>query len=88
MVWVTHCTADLLGQPPVILYRDGEMRSYSDMDTDWGNSFRRGAHVFTWAIANGTQPELNGDEAVHALAFALAAVKSASEGRAVKLADM
>lgn len=88
VVWVTHCTADLLGQPPVVLYRDGEMRSYSDMDTDWGNSFRRGAHVFTAAIANGTQPELDGDEAVHALAFALAAVKSASEGREVKLAEM
>ncbi|MCH8234978.1 MAG: Gfo/Idh/MocA family oxidoreductase [Chloroflexi bacterium] len=88
VVWVTHCTADLLGQPPVIVYRDGEMRSYSDMVTDWGDSFRRGGHVFTGAIAAGTQPELDGEEAVHALAFALAAVKSAVEGREVTIAEM
>lgn len=88
VVWVTHCTANLLGQPPVVLYRDGEMRSYSDMETDWADSFRRGAHVFTKAIADGTQPELDGDEAVHALAFALAAVKSASEGREVAVSEM
>lgn len=88
MIWVTHCTADLLGQPPVMLYRDGEMRSYSDMETDWVDSFRLGAQVFTEAITNGAEPELNGEEAVHTLAFALGEIKSATEGVKVKLAEM
>ncbi|MDP6822570.1 MAG: Gfo/Idh/MocA family oxidoreductase [Dehalococcoidia bacterium] len=88
VIWVTHCTADLLGQPPVVMYRDGEMRSYSDMETDWGDSFRLGAHAFTGAIVDGTQPELDGEEAVHALAFAVGAIKSAVEGREVKLREL
>ncbi|HCV27602.1 MAG TPA: hypothetical protein QGI07_05130 [Dehalococcoidia bacterium] len=88
VIWVTHCTADLLGQPPVMLYRDGEMRSYSDMETDWVDSFRLGAQVFTEAITNGAEPELNGEEAVHTLAFALGEIKSATEGVKVKLAEM
>ena len=70
------------------MYRDGEMRSYSDMETNWGDSFRVAAHNFTDAIVNGRQPDMDGEEAVHALAFALGAIKSASEGRDVKLAEL
>ncbi|MDA1258599.1 MAG: Gfo/Idh/MocA family oxidoreductase [Chloroflexi bacterium] len=88
IIWINRCTGDMLGRPPVEMYRDGEMRAYSDMETDWGDSFRLAAHAFTGAIVNGTQPELDGDEAVHALAFSLAAVKSAVEGREVTIAEM
>ncbi|HIF13685.1 MAG TPA: Gfo/Idh/MocA family oxidoreductase [Dehalococcoidia bacterium] len=88
IIWINRCTGDLLGKPPVEMYRDGEIRSYSDMETDWGDSFRVAAHNFTDAIVNGTQPDMDGKEAVHALAFALGAIKSASEGRDVKLAEL
>ena len=39
-------------------------------------------------MAGGAQAGLDGEEAVHALAFALAAVKSAVEGREVTIAEM
>jgi predicted dehydrogenase len=88
IIWINRCTGDMLGKPPIEMYRDGEMRAYSDMETDWGDSFRLAAHAFTGAIVNGTQPEMDGEEAVHALAFALGAIKSASEGAEVKLTEI
>lgn len=47
----------------------------------------RGAHEFTRAIQDGTQPDLDGLEARHALAFCLAVMRSALDRREVALAD-
>jgi predicted dehydrogenase len=58
------------------------------MENDWGDSFRRGAHEFTQAIASGKQAQLTADEASHCLAFCLAAMKSAEEHREVRLSEM
>ena len=88
ILWINRCTGEMLGKAPLEMYRDGEIRAYSDMETDWGDSFRLAAHAFTDAIVNGTQPDIDGEEAVHALAFALGAIKSASEGEEVRLAEL
>ena len=88
IVWVTRCSGNLLGAAPVILYRDGEMRHFADMETDWADSFRRCVHEFTAAIVDGTQPDLDGLEARHALAFSLAAMRSGEEHREVALGEI
>ncbi|MBT6148026.1 MAG: gfo/Idh/MocA family oxidoreductase, partial [Gemmatimonadetes bacterium] len=79
ILWVTRCSGDLLGEAPIILCRDGEVRRYHDMAVDWGDSFVRGAHEFTRAIQGGYQPDLDAREARHVLAFSLAAMKSGLE---------
>ena len=88
IVWVTRCSGDLLGEAPVILYRDGEVRRFHDMQVDWDTSFVRGAHEFTRAILDGSQPEMDGPEARPALAFSLAAMKRALDRREVTLAEL
>ncbi|MDP6822571.1 MAG: Gfo/Idh/MocA family oxidoreductase [Dehalococcoidia bacterium] len=88
VVWVNRCSGDLLGIPPVTLYRDGELRQFSDLDTDWDASFRDGGMEFTRAIVDGTQPDLDATEAKAVLAFCLAAVESKQTGRTTLLAEL
>jgi len=87
ILWVMRCSGDLLGEAPVILHRDGATHRYYDMETHWSDSFIRGAHEFTRSIQEGTQPDLDGREARHALAFSLAAMESGLERREVSLED-
>lgn len=88
VIWVTHCSGDLLGEAPVILYRDGAVHRFHDMKTDWGDSFILGAHEFTRAIQDGGQPEMDGPEARHALAFSLAVMRSGLERREVEVNEI
>jgi predicted dehydrogenase len=85
---VNRCSGDLLGVPPVTLYRDGVKRQFSDVDTDWDARFRDGGRDFTRSIMDGTQPDLDAVEAKAVLAFCLAALKSESEQREVALSEL
>jgi predicted dehydrogenase len=85
---VTRCSGDLLGEAPVILYRDGQTRRFHDLQTGWETSFIRGAHEFCDAVVAGTQPQMEATEARHALAFCLAAMRSAIERREVELSEL
>lgn len=88
IIWINQTSAKLLGGPPVSLYRDGKVRHFTDMNTDWGDSFRVGGMEFTDAIANGGSVGLKADDARHVLAFQFAAIKSAAERREIAVADM
>ena len=88
ILWVNRCTGQLLDEPSVVLYRDGETRGYHDLETDWADSFRLGGIDFVDALLSGRQPALDGVEARKTLAFALAAGRSAAEGREVTLAEV
>ena len=88
VVWVNRCSGDLLGIPPVTLYRDGVTRQFSDVNTDWDASFRDGGREFTSAILDGTQPDLNATEAKAVLAFCLAAIKSESDHREISISEL
>ena len=72
----TRCTAKLLDEAPVILYRDGKTRRFDDMETDWGHSFRDGAHDFASAVIEGRQPDLDAGLARYVLDICLSAIQS------------
>jgi predicted dehydrogenase len=89
IVWVNRCTADLLGAPPVTVYRDGRVTHHSDVETDWGDSFRGGGQAFTSAIAEGkSSASLTGAEGRHILATLFAVIQSATERREVSVAEV
>jgi predicted dehydrogenase len=88
ILWVNRCTGSLLEEPSVVLYRDGETRAYHDLATDWAESFRLGGADFVDALALGRAPPQSAAEARRTLAFALAAGRSAAEGREVTLSEI
>ena len=87
VVWVNRCSGNLLGVPPVTLYRDGVTRQFSDVEAEWDASFRDGGREFTQAIREGTQPELDASEARSVLAICLAALDSKRTGGTITLAE-
>lgn len=88
ILWVTRCTARMADLAPLMMFKDGKTHSFTDMETDWGDSFRRAGHEFTAGLTNGTQPQLNASEAAHTLAISLAAAKSAVEHREVAISEL
>ena len=70
--------------PPVTLYRDGAHTAY-DVPTGWEQSFVRSTRHYIEALRDGRPPVLTAREARQVLRFALAAERSAREGRSVRL---
>jgi len=89
IIWADNLTGDLMGAPPVSLYRDGTVRHFSDLNPDDGNSFARGGRAFTKAIVDGEmRPRLTPEHARSVMAFTLAIIRSAEEGREVTIKEM
>jgi len=88
ILWVTRCTGKLLDEPPLVLYRDGETRSFHDIAADWADSFRAGGRDFVDALREGRDPEQTIAEASEVLRFAIAAHVSACEQRPVHLDEI
>jgi predicted dehydrogenase len=88
LIWVNRCSGHLLDEPSLVLYRDGETRAFHDIEADWAESFRLGGIDFVDALLEGRPPRQTVAEARKTLAFALAAVQSAAEGREVSLAEV
>jgi predicted dehydrogenase len=82
-IWVNRCTSMLLDRPPVVMYRDGVVTEFSDMDSDWAASFVAGMQDFAEAIVHRRQPGLTGEEGKKVLQFCQAVQLSAKEGRTV-----
>lgn len=88
IVWVNRCTGKLLDEPSVVLYREGETRAFHELATDWAESFRLGTRAFVDSIRDGLPCPQNVSDARKTLAFALAAARSAEEGREVAVAEL
>ena len=73
IIWVNQCTGRLLEQPSVVHYRDGVVRSFHRLETDWAASFRDATFDFIDAILENRPPRLDAAEGRATLAFALAA---------------
>jgi predicted dehydrogenase len=88
ILWVNRCTGKLLEEPALVLYRDGETRAFHELATDWAESFRLGTRDFVDALVEGRPVGQDVADARRTLAFALAAARSADEGREVTIAEM
>lgn len=88
IIWVNRCSGKLLDEPPLVHYRDGVVHAHHRVETDWAASFRDATFDFIDAILDGRPPRLDAAGGRATLAFALAAQRSAAEGREVALAEM
>ncbi len=88
VLWVNRCTGKLLEEPALVVYRDGETRAFHTLPADWADSFRAGGRDMIDALREGRDPSQGVEGARETLAFALAAGRSAREGREVTLAEM
>jgi predicted dehydrogenase len=75
----------MLDVPPVVLYRDRQTFTYSDMPVGWEHSFIDSTKHFIDAYFKGEPPSLAAEEGREVLRFALAAQESARTGQAVRL---
>lgn len=86
VIWVTRGHGKMLDVPPVILYRDRQTRTFSDMPVGWEHSFIQSTRHWIDAWFAGDPPLLTGEQGREVLQFTLAAQESARLGQSVKLA--
>lgn len=85
VIWVTRGHGKMMDVPPVVLYRDRQTLTFSDMPVGWEHSFINSTRHFIAAYFAGQPPVLTGEEGREVLRFALAAQESARVGLAVAL---
>ncbi|MFN3332782.1 MAG: Gfo/Idh/MocA family oxidoreductase, partial [Caldilinea sp.] len=86
VIWVTRGHGKMLDAPPVVLYRDRQTRTFSDMPVGWEHSFINSTRHMIDAYFAGAAPSLTGEQGREVLRFALAAQESARLGQAVTVA--
>ena len=87
VLWVNRGHGRLFDQPPVVLYSDNEVRSFSGMEAGWESSFAASTRHHIEALLDGGAPFLSGRQGAEILRYALAAQESARTGRSVKIAS-
>jgi len=87
VIWITRGHARLWDQAPVILYADGQVREFRDMDAGWEASFTEATRHHIDVLLDGGTPMLTGEQGREILQFTLAAQRSAREGRAVRIEE-
>ena len=79
---VNRCSDRMLDEPVLTLYRDGEVRSFHDLDADWGNSFARSTRHFVDVLAGReAQAMLTAEEGRRVIALYDLFARSSQEGR-------
>lgn len=85
VIWVTRGHGKMMDVPPVVMYKDRQTHTFSDMPVGWEHSFINSTRHFIDAYFAGEPPQLTGLEGREILRFALAAQESARIGQAVTL---
>ncbi len=91
IIWVNRCTAKMLyDTPPLTYYVDGEMHRVgeSEIDADWGNSFKQCTQEFIDCILAGKQPDMSAEDSRETYKFARASQLAARENRPVTLSEV
>jgi len=88
VIWVNHCSGQMLDVPPVQLYRDCVLTNFSDIDWDWATSFASGVRDFVDAIWDNRESEIRCEEAKEVLRLSLAIQLSGKEHREVSLSEI
>jgi predicted dehydrogenase len=81
VIWVTRCMGRMLGQPPVVLYKNGAFRRFTDVAAGWEQSFIAATGNFIDAITEGASPSLAGREGIDVLRWCLSAEADAERHR-------
>ncbi len=85
VIWVTRGHGQLFERPPVMMYANGELRSFSGMPIGWESSFVHSTRQTIEALLAGGPPVLSGAQGREILRFALAGQEAARSGTAVRL---
>ena len=86
IITVTRCSDRLLDEPALTLYADGEVRAFHNLETDWGQSFRRSTEHFVDVLrGRAPSPVLTGAEGRRVLEFAHLLMRSSREERPLSL---
>lgn len=84
---INRVTGRMLDEPVLTLYRDGEVTAFSNLATDWGESFRRSTLAFIETLRTGSgTPGISGREGRAVLALVRALEESSATERAVRVA--
>jgi predicted dehydrogenase len=84
VIHVTRCSDRMLDEPVLTLYRDGEVRAFHNLDSDWAASFPRSTRHFLDVLA-GREPQemLSAREGRLVIALYDLFQRSNAEGRAI-----
>lgn len=83
VIWVTRVHGKLLDVPPLILYRDGQLRTFSDIPSGFEQSFINFTQKIIDALYGGNPPSLTAEEGRDILRLVLAVQESAQTEKAV-----
>jgi predicted dehydrogenase len=83
IIYLNRCTALMLQESPLVLYREGETRAFHSLRDDWADSFIDSGRHFFECIRNGGDPILSGETGLAVQRFATAPEISAREHREV-----
>ena len=87
IITVTRCSDRLLDEPVLTLYRDGEVRSFHNIDADWGNSFRLSTRHYVDVLQGRVEQQvLTGSEGRRVVQLHEAMMRASREGRMVEVA--
>lgn len=87
VIWINCGHGQIGDPPPVAVYSGGATREFRDLATSWGESFILSTRHYINVLLNGGTPALTAAEGRQILRFALAAERSAAEGRSVKIGE-
>lgn len=69
--------------PPIVIFKDGKIETFSDMERDWKYGFINSTNHFIDIIKNGGKSIITGEEGKYTTQFALAALKSSITGEEI-----
>ena len=85
VLWI-NCGHGRIGNfPPVVVYRDDEVKEYRDINIGWEQSFILSTRHFIKALKEGGDPVLTATQARDILKFSLAAQESAQKNKTINL---
>ncbi len=85
VIWVTRGHGKMMDVPPVVMYKDMQVKTFSGMEVGWESSFVNSTRHFIDAYFKGEPPSLTGEQGRDILKFTLAAQESAVIGKSVKI---
>ncbi len=85
VIWINRGHGQIGNPAPVVLYRDGIITEYTDVETGWETSFVHSTRHTIEALRHGRPLVLTGTQGREVLRFAVAAQASAQRGEAVSV---